>query len=461
MKQKNIQPGFSLIAYGGAGTVTGSNFAITTEKSRILVDCGLIQGTPEMEMKNREPFAFDPKSFSALLVTHAHMDHIGRIPKLIKDGFDAPIYSTEETKEIAQVVLADALKITTENAKAANQEPLYGEEDLNKTFSLWRTAAYHRSLILTSDISVVPYNSGHILGSSMYWVGLKGAEHEKSILFTGDLGNSPAPLVKDLEVPPGPDHLLMESVYGDRNHEGLEARNTNFKKAIAERVEKGGTVLVPAFSIDRTQTILSLLNEMVEKERLQVPIFLDSPLGIQVTNIYQKMAALFNDEAKAEMADKDGLFKFKTLVETAKIEDSRSIAGVAGPKVIIAGSGMSTGGRILSHERRYLPDQNASVLLMGYQAPGTLGRMLEEGYQEVTIFGEKVAVKAKIISIHGFSGHADSDHLLSFVEKIMPPPKKVFIGMAEARASNFLAQRIHDNLEIKTQVLQSGVRYEL
>jgi metallo-beta-lactamase family protein len=450
---KDLNTSFSLVAWGGAGTVTGANFEISTGKSRILVDCGLVQGTPQMEELNKIPFGYDPKLFSALLITHAHMDHVGRISKLVKDGFNAPIYSTAETKAIAEVILMDALHIALENAKETNTEPLYNDVDFKKAMSLWRTIPYHQETMITDDISVVLYNTGHILGSAMYWIILKNGNIQKSILATGDLGNSPSPLLKDLETPPGPDYLLMESVYGDRNHEGIEDRVANFKNAINERIMKGGTVLIPAFSIERTQVVLSLLNEMVEKENLRIPIFLDSPLAIQVTNIYEKMSSLFNANATKEMNEGDGLFKFKTLKETARVEDSRTIMAVSGPKIIIAGSGMSTGGRILSHEKRYLPDENTSVLLMGYQAPGTLGRLLEEGAKRVSIDKEEINIKAKIISIHGFSGHADSDHLLDFVENLVPKPKKVFLAMGEAKAANFLAQRIKDNLDIDVHAL--------
>ncbi|MFZ3020230.1 MAG: MBL fold metallo-hydrolase [Minisyncoccia bacterium] len=453
MNDKVSNQFFSLTAWGGAGTVTGANFEINTGKSRILVDCGLVQGTPAMEEINKNPFGYDPKSFSALLITHSHMDHIGRIPKLIHDGFDAPIYSTAETKAIAEVVLVDELHIAIENAKETNTTPLFDERDLTKALSLWHTIPYHQETLITDDISVVLYDTGHILGSAMYWIILKGTNFHKSILMTGDLGNSPSTLLRDLEVPPGPDYLLMESVYGDRNHEGVEDRVENFKRAILERVQMGGTVLIPAFSIERTQIILSLLNEMAEKEGFRIPVFLDSPLGIRVTQIYEKMSALFNSGAIKEMNDGDGIFRFKTLTETAKVEDSRTIAGITGPKVIIAGSGMSTGGRILAHEKRYLPDENTSVLLMGYQAPGTVGRQLEEGAKRVNIYNESVDIRAKIISIHGFSGHADSNHLLAFTEKLSPKPKKVFVAMGESKASNFLAQRIKDNLDIETKVL--------
>lgn len=456
MTSRDNSSSFSLIAWGGAGSVTGANFEINTSKSKILVDCGLVQGTPAMEEVNKEPFKYEPKSFSALLITHAHMDHIGRIPKLVKEGFNAPIYSTKETKAVARVALEDALHVSEINSKETGTPPLYNAQDLNKTFSLWHTVDYHEEFLVTDDISAVPYNTGHILGSCMFWIMLKSATGHKSILCTGDMGNSPSPLLLDMEIPPGPDFLLMESVYGDRNHEGIEDRVKNFKRAINERINNGGTVLIPTFSIERAQITLSILNEMAEKEGMKVPVFFDSPLAIQITRIYESMTALFNESAREEMVNKDGLFRFKTLKETAKVEDSRSIASVNGAKIIIAGSGMSSGGRILFHEKRFLPDPNASVLLMGYQAPGTLGRQLEEGAKKVAIGKDIVNVKAKIVSIHGFSGHADSDHLLGFVSHLSPKPQKVFVAMGESRASNFLAQRIKDNLGVKTHALHAG-----
>lgn len=462
MKTKDTETSFKLIAWGGASTVTGANFELKTPHSRILVDCGLIQGTPDMEILNREKFSYDPKNFQALLVTHSHMDHIGRIPKLVKEGFNAPIYSTPETKAIVEVVLNDACDLEFEKAKEENREPMYTREHLNKAISLWQTFLYHQETIITDDISVFAYDAGHILGSATLWVSLKSGSQHKSILMSGDLGNSPSLLLKDTEIPPGPDYVLIESVYGDRNHEGAEEREANFRGAVKERIDNGGTVLIPAFSLERTQVILALLNNMFDQGLLpKVPIFLDSPLAIQITAIYEKMSALFNDDAKDAMKEKDGLFKFKTLEQTARKEDSRAIAGVYGPKIIIAGSGMSSGGRVVSHEKRYLPEENTSLLLMGYQAPGTLGRLLEEGAKIVRIDREDVHVRAKVISIHGFSGHKDSDHLVDFVNQLTPAPKKVFVAMGETRASNFLAQRIHDNLNLETQVVNLKQEYSL
>ncbi len=469
MTKPEENSGIVLSPWGGAGTVTGANFEIRIPPAdgigapvKILIDCGLHQGTPENERENRKQFAYDAKEIRALLITHAHLDHIGRIGQLVKEGFTGTIYSTRETKAIAEVSLQDAAHIEAEKSRIANVPPAFNEAHLVRAFSLWQTVSYHESTEIAPGVSVVPYDAGHILGSAMYWINMKTPTGECSLLATGDLGNSPSLLLRDTEIPPGPDFLLMESVYGDRNHEGIEEREANFRHTIEKAVENGGTILIPCFSIERTQIVLSLLNGMWDASLLpRVPVFLDSPLAIRVTHIYEKMTELFNEGALQSMNEKDGLFRFATLKETARVSDSHTIEKVLGPKIILAGSGMSSGGRILSHEARYLPDPDTTVLLMGYQAAGTVGRMLEEGAKEVMIGTGKIKVRARIISIHGFSGHKDSDHLVEFVSKLTPHPKKVFIGMGELKSASFLAQRIKDTLDIPPQVLEKGKEYHL
>jgi metallo-beta-lactamase family protein len=446
---------------GGVGTVTGANFLLERkdgEKNwKILIDCGLIQGVDFADELNHKDFFYDPKSIDVLLVTHAHMDHIGRIPKLIKDGFSGRIFSTLQTMDIAKYMLEDAQKILDEEARFKGILPLYGKEDVDKAFTLWETLSYKETRDVVPGVSVFLKDAGHVLGSAMYEietvVSRNNKEERIKAVFTGDLGNSPSPLLKDTEKILDANYILMESVYGDRNHESREDRLEFLKQAILKGVKKGGAILIPSFSLEKTQILLHELNSLSENGDIpQVPVFLDSPLAIKITGIYKKSAYLFNEKARMEIEKGDDLFRFPKLLFTNTRMESEEIKKHNGPKIIIAGSGMSSGGRITEHELFYLGDKKNTIIFIGYQSAGTLGRQIEEGMKKVSIKGIDVEVRAEVVKIQGYSSHKDLDNLIAFVSDSAETLKKVFVVMGEPKSSYFLAQRLHDYLDVEAVV---------
>ena len=448
----------SLSFFGGTESVTGANFLITDNgETKILVDCGLNQGCKVCNDENRLDFPYDPKTIDVLFVTHAHLDHIGRIPKLVRDGFKGIIYSTPPTKDIAKLSLVDSLGVMTKEARYDHQPVFYEEKDVKESMLLWQTLEYHQP-ITVGEFSIVLRDAGHILGSAMVEFTYKG----KKFVFTGDLGNSPAPLLKDNENITDADYLIMESVYGDRNHEHRNERQHKLKQVIKDTVSAGGVLMVPAFSIERTQELLFEIENMMEASEIpEVPVFLDSPLAIGVTSIYKKYKKYLNKNANSLDAAGDGIFKFPHLRSTKETEESKAINQVKAPKIVIAGSGMSNGGRIIHHEKHYLPDSKSTLLLAGYQVVGSLGRMLQDGAKTVKILGEIIPVRAKIEKIGGYSAHKDSDGLLEFVAHSADSLKKVFVVMGEPKSSLFLVQRLRDYLGVMAIAPKAGTTVEI
>lgn len=441
----------------GVGTVTGANFLLETKNSKILVDCGLVQDESVGKEQNVEVFHYNPSEIDVLLVTHAHLDHVGRIPKLVKEGFSGVIYSTRQTKELAEIVLSDAVKLLNQEAMQNGEEPLYEQADLDATLPLWKTVEYHESTTITDDISIFLKDAGHILGSSMIEVSTGG----KKILFTGDLGNSPSPLLKDTESAGDIDYIIMESVYGDKNHEDRENRDGKFADIVNESIKRGGTLVIPSFSIDRTQILLYELNNLTESKKIpQVPVFVDSPMATKSTEVYADSTNLFNDKVRAQIASGDDIFSFPRLKFTMTQYESKGIESVSGPKIILAGSGMSMGGRVVGHEEIYMSDPNSTIMLVGYQTPGSIGRQLADGKKKLKIHRSTYKVKAHVETMYGYSAHRDSDHLVEFVSS-SKGVKQVFIAMGEFKSSMFLAQRLNDELSIKALVPERLKEYYL
>lgn len=449
---------------GGAGSVTGANFLLETESAKILVDCGTVEDGQACGTANFEPFAYDPRSINALFVTHAHADHIGKIPKLVRNGFRGTIYSTPATKDLAALMFDDALGIMREHAQEHGCELLYEKEDADRALSLWQTLEYHRPLGIglpaaseieaqTGDIHVELFDAGHILGSAL----VKFSRNDHSILFTGDLGNTPEPLLNETEYPSGANYIVMESVYGDRIHEGRAERREKLKAVIEDTRERKATLLIPSFSIERTQILLYEMNSMVESGEIgHIPVVLDAPLAARVTEVFKRYSGQFNPAVRARIAAGDDVFAFPGLSITHTTAESRAIHNSSGPQIIIAGAGMSAGGRIRAHEREYLGDKKATILFVGYQAVGSLGRRIQEGVKKVRIDDEYVRIHARVETLTGYSGHADRDMLLDFLEKTGESLEKVFVTMGEPRASMFFAQRAKDFLGLDAVVPQKG-----
>lgn len=442
---------------GGAGTVTGANFLLETGSAKFLIDCGTAAQENLCDSENLAPFPYDPASIDVLFVTHAHADHIGRIPKLVRDGFRGVIYSTDATKDISAVMFDDALSVMQEQAARMGCAPLYERADVDRALSLWQAHPYHEPFQV-GEVTAAFLDAGHILGSSY----VKLTRAGRTILFSGDIGNSPEPLLNERESPAGAHYIVMESVYGDRLHEGRALRKQHLRDAVEATRERGGVLLIPSFSIERTQILLFELNDMVEEGSMQpIPIYLDAPLATRITDLFRRYIHYLNPKARAHFEKGDDPFAFPGLTVIQNKGASQAIHREADPKVIIAGAGMSAGGRIRSHEQHYLGEKKAAVLFVGYQAPGSLGRRIKDGAEKVQIDGRYVRIHAHIDELTGYSGHADRDELLQFAEEAGDGVEKIFVTMGEPKASIFLAQRIKDFYGIETHVPEKGERVAL
>lgn len=455
------EKGMKLSFYGGTGTVTGANFLLqVSDTMKILIDCGMLQGTAHADTFNREPFPYDPSEINYLIVSHAHIDHIGRIPMLVRNGFQGKIISTPPTKDLAVILFDDALEIMDSNARKTGILASYDKRDVEKALSLWQTVEYHKNFELGESISVYLRDSGHILGSAMIEIN----NGKIKIVFTGDLGNSPSLLLKDTEEIKDANYIIMESVYGDRNHETKDERRHKLREIVNDTISNKKVLIIPAFSLERTQALLYELNKFFETDGLSnIPVFLDSPMAIKITKVYQKYSGYLNERAQKEIKEGDNIFEFPKLRMTALSRDSERIDMIQNPKIIIAGSGMSSGGRIIHHEKEHVGDKNASILLIGYQAVDTLGRHLEDGAKSVNIHGQNIKVRANILKIEGYSSHKDSEHLIEFVEKANESGKlkKVFAVMGEPKASSFLVQKLRDLLDVDAHYPEYGEEVNL
>lgn len=444
--------------HGGARSVTGACYLLKTGKINILIDCGLIQGSRVAEKTNYKPFPFNPKSIDYVFITHGHLDHVGRLPQLYKYGFRGLVFGTYPTRDFSELILYDSQNILSREAKSMKIRPLYEEGDVRGIMELFQSVDYNETVKLAKDLNFCFKDAGHILGSAIIEI----FAENKTVVFSGDLGNSPSPLLKSTEFVEIADYLIMESIYGDRFHEGKKKRKIILERAIEETILRKGVVMIPAFAIERTQEILYELNEMVERGRIpQIPVFLDSPLSIEATAVYKRYSRYYNEKANKIIQSGDALFNFPGLKLTRTKEESKMINNVLPPKIIIAGSGMLEGGRIWHHLKRYLPDFNNLLLMVSYQAPGSLGRKLLDGEKSARIFGETIPARAKIQKIGGYSAHADQRQLLNFARRAKNNLKRVFVVQGEEKASLELTGLIRDRLGVAAQAPNIGDSFEL
>jgi len=435
--------------YGGARWVTGVNYLLETKQAKILIDCGLFQGGRDARKMNRQKFPYQPSQIEAVLITHSHIDHIGRLPRLVKEGFRGKILATRPTKDFAQAMLFDAEKIG---------ESIYSQSDVEKTLELFQGVDYGKKIKLNEEISFCFREAGHILGSAIIEIWAEG----QKIVFSGDLGNPPVPLLRPTEFIQEADYVVVESTYGDRLHETKEQRKDLLEDVIEDTVTQGGTLLIPSFALERTQEVLYELNELIENHRIpRIPIFVDSPLAIKLTKIYQKYPDYFNQEAVYLIKSGDDLFKFPGLKMTRTAEESKKIKQVNPPKIIIAGSGMSTGGRILHHHKQYLADPKNTLLIICYQVPGTLGRKILAGVKTVKIFGQEIPNKIQVRAIGGYSAHADQEMLCLWVRQMKDTLKKVFVVQGEEKSALALTQHIKDHLGLPAEAPEMNQVVEL
>lgn len=453
--------------YGAAGGVTGTAYHLQTGMSGILIDCGMFQGGREADALNSSPPPVDFAELDAIVLTHAHLDHCGRLPLAVKAGFRSPVYATPATIGIASLILRDSLKVHTGDLARLNRrllrsgrkpvQPLYGEEEVEQAIRLMEPMPYNRAYDVAPGLRVEAHEAGHILGSVSIRVIAKEEGKERSVVFSGDLGASGIPIVKDPDPFPGADIVFMESTYGDRNHKSLKATLSEAVGIVRDTIARGGKILVPAFAVGRTQDLLYYLDEAFQKGNVPLfPVYLDSPMAIEATKIYLAHPELYDEETR--VLNLRGEFRRELtrihLMGTA--EQSKQINDIVGTCMIIAGSGMCNAGRIVHHLRHNLWRPETSVVIVGYQSAGTLGRQLVDGAKTVRIFGEPVAVKASIHKLGGFSAHAGQSDLIKWFGHSAPTHPRVALIHGEDKARRALARKLLEEFSIEAEMPAYG-----
>lgn len=448
---------------GAAGQVTGSCFLFETGASRFVVDCGLFQGGRDTWARNVAPFPFDPKSLDFAILTHAHIDHSGLLPRLHAEGFRGPIYATAATRDLAAVMLPDSAWVMNGEAESAARRGRpyalpYRMEDARAVLPQVRTVEYAQAIEPARDVRARFHDAGHILGSAFVELSLAHGGRTLRVVVSGDLGQPGRPIVRDPAPLPECDVLLLESTYGDRDHQPMSQTLEQLVAVLGKALEaRQGVVLVPAFAVGRTQEFLYQLNQLSRTGRIPAPrVYVDSPMATEVTQITARHFALFDDEARRmaiEPADGDGAMR---VSYTASVEESKALNRTSGGAVIIAASGMCDGGRIRHHLRHHLPDPRTTVLFIGYQVAGTLGRRLVDGAASVRMFGEEIPVRAQVVMLEGFSAHADQSALLDWLRGLRRPPREVFLVHGEPDSAAALGTRIGAELGWRCRVPAHG-----
>lgn len=445
---------------GAIEGITGSCYLLSTQNSKILLDCGLFQGRREEEAANLEPLPFDVLSIDAVVLSHAHLDHSGRLPLLVSQGFTSPIYMTSPTCDLIEVLFKDAASLQARDAEWENKrrkrsgkppiEPLYSLNDVEDALKICKGVDYHQRINVVKDIDIKYHDAGHILGSAIVEVFIQeDGEIEKKLVFSGDLGNSQAALLRDPESLTDADVVLMESTYGDRDHRSMEATLQEFEEVIEEASANGGNILIPSFAVGRTQEIIFRLGELYQKGKLkQQVVYLDSPMAIAVTEIYHRYQDVYNNEDKAAMKSKNNqqsLHKFLPILRySTKTEESMALNRIESGAIIIAGSGMCNGGRIRHHLKHNLWRQQSHVIFVGFQAVGTPGRALVDGAKRYKIAGDDIAVKAQIHTLGGFSAHASQSQLIDWVNGFKDKKPRLYLVHGEEHAKIALQAALKD-----------------
>jgi len=435
--------------YGAAREVTGSCYFVETKQTRFLVDCGMFQGSAYNDAKNFRDFGFDPSELDAVIVTHTHLDHVGRLPKLAKEGFNGPIYLTKPTVKLARIVLEDADQIMEEQFEREFRPKLYEREDLERTIALMKGLDLSRWKTV-GDIRFRFREAGHVFGSAFVEVEEKNG---KRVVFSGDIGNVDTPIVRPTAQMGSSDAVFIESTYGNRIHEDAEERTKIFQEIIQRTIKRNGVLVIPAFAIERTQALLYDLHHFFKEKKIKpVDVYIDTPMGIRVTDVMKEFPEYYDRDAMKHVVQGDDFFDFPSLHLTMTRAQSKRINDARNPKIIIAGSGMMTGGRIQHHLIRYLGKRSTTLFIVGYQATGTLGRRLYSGEKRVKIFDETINVRANLVSVGSFSAHGDQHKLIDWLKSAQTITKHVYCMHGEEEAAAALATRITEELKIPADV---------
>ena len=468
---------------GAAETVTGSNFLVEGAGKRFLVDCGLHQGKYEEELLNDEPFDYDVNTIDFMLLTHAHIDHSGRIPKLYKEGYRKPIYATKATRDLCSIMLPDSGHIQESENEIKNKkrkrngqkpiEPLYTVEDAENSMELFIPVKYDEIIKIDENISVRFNDAGHMLGSSIIEIWITESGETKKVVFSGDIGNNDIPLLSSPTMIENADYLIMESTYGDRLHLKNDQKASMFLDIVSETLENGGTVVIPSFAVGRTQEILFELDKIKDLRKndeafakeydtlMKAKVYVDSPLATSATEVFRANMDLFKPEIQEFIKRGDNPLDFPGLTFTQTVEESKALNESNEPCIIISASGMCDVGRIKHHLKHNIWNPKSTILFVGYQAPGTLGNLIVNGAKKVTIFGEEFAVNARIEYIEGYSGHADQQWLMNFVYSFITKPKHIFLVHGEDESQEVLRNKILEETGIGVSIPEYGETYEL
>ena len=458
---------------GAAKLVTGSNYLVETENCKFLIECGLFQGSKTIGRLNYQPFKFNPKEIDFMLLSHAHIDHSGRIPKLVKEGFKGKIYCTKATADLCSIMLPDSgyiqeMETVWDNRKRKRsgrklREPLYTAEEAKNSLKYFKPLLYDQTIKINEEITVRFVDAGHILGSAIIELWIKEGWKEIKLVFSGDLGRRNRPILRDLSRVQKADYIIMESTYGNKKHHPSEDDARELITIINDTVKKGGNIVIPSFAVERAQDIIYELNKYYDKfivsenkDFLNVPVYIDSPLTVSATEIFERNPDCFDEKTLKLIKAGDNPLDFRNLIFTRNVEESKQINETPGSKVIISASGMCSAGRIKHHLKHNLWRNESSIVFVGYQAEGTLGRRIKEGEKSVKIFGEEIQVNAKIYSLDGFSGHADKEGIKWWLDGFKNTPKKIFIVHGEEEATREISKKIKTEMNIPTYIPELG-----